>query len=321
MYGLELAGEEDDFAAREAESAATGVEVVAPGLATARGVDADRAAHLAYTRRVVELVGHCDPDIETARAIVEGATIDREGTVAVRARDVRSLTDISTTDAERRLGSALVDRGFDVDLDDPDHELRVYFSKDACLVGWTVVEGVRGFGDRKPTDRPFFQPGSMAPMDARAFVNIAGAEPGARILDPMCGTGGVLLEAGLVGADVVGVDAQEKMARGAQVNVDHYVGSGEVVRGDATALPLCDDSMDGVVFDAPYGRQSKIAQHSLADLVGGALAEVHRVAPQCVMVADRSWVDEAEDAGWEVEQVFERRVHRSLVRYVHLLYR
>ncbi len=321
MYGLELAGEEDAFAAREAAAAATAVDVVAPGLATARGVDTERARQLAYTRRVVELLGTCAPDVDAARALVVAASIDRDGTVAVRARDVRGLTGISTTDTERRVGSALVERGFDVDLDDPDHELRVYFSDDTCLVGWTVTESVRDFAERKPTDRPFFQPGSMAPVDARAFVNIAGAEPGARILDPMCGTGGVLLEAGLVGADVVGVDAQEKMARGAQVNLDHYVGGGHVVRGDATALPLKDDSIDGVVFDAPYGRQSKIAQHSLSDLVGGALREVYRVSPRCVMVADRSWVDEAEDAGWDVEQVFERRVHRSLVRYVHLLRR
>ncbi len=321
MYGLELAGEEDAFAAREAESAATGVTVVAPGLATARGVEPERARQLAYTRRVVELVGRCDPDIDAARAVVAAANVDREGTVAVRARDVRGLTGISTTDAERELGSALVDRGFGVDLDDPDHELRVYFSEDACLVGWTAVEAVRDFADRKPTDRPFFQPGSMAPVDARAFVNMAGAEPGARILDPMCGTGGVLLEAGLVGADVVGVDAQAKMVGGARENLHHYVGDGDVIRGDATTLPLRDDSMDGAVFDAPYGRQSKIARHSLSDLVGGALAEVRRVAPECVMVADRSWAEEAEDAGWEVERVFERRVHRSLVRYVHLLHR
>ncbi|KAB1189202.1 MULTISPECIES: TIGR01177 family methyltransferase [Haloferax] len=318
---MELAGEEDPFAAREAEAAATAIEVVAPGLATARGVDIERATQLAYTRRVVELVGNCDPDVEAASALVEAASIDREGTVAVRARDIRGLTDVSTTDAERTVGSVLVERGFDVDLDDPDHELRVYFSEGTCLVGWAVAESVRDFADRKPTDRPFFQPGSMAPVDARAFVNIAGAEPGARILDPMCGTGGVLLEAGLVGADVVGVDAQAKMARGAQVNVDHYVGDGHVIRGDATSLPLCDDTIDGVVFDAPYGRQSKIARHTLADLVGGALEEVYRVAPQCVMVADRSWVDEAEAAGWEVEQVFERRVHRSLVRHVHILRR
>ncbi|MFC7204940.1 methyltransferase domain-containing protein [Haloferax namakaokahaiae] len=318
---MELAGEEDDFAAREAESAATGVDIVAPGLATARGVETDRARTLAYTRRVVELVGHCDPDIDAARALVEAAAIDREGTVAVRARDVRRLTGVSTSDAEISIGSALVERGFDVDLDSPDHELRVYFSEDKCLVGWTVVESVRDFGDRKPTDRPFFQPGSMAPLDARAFVNIAGAKPGARILDPMCGTGGVLLEAGLAGADVVGVDAQEKMARGAKVNLDHYVGSGEVVRGDATALPFSDDSIDGVVFDAPYGRQSKIARHTLEELVRGALSEVARVSHRCVMVADRSWVEVAEAVGWEVEQVFERRVHRSLVRYVHLLNR
>ncbi|MCO8268591.1 TIGR01177 family methyltransferase, partial [Haloferax sp. AB510] len=72
---MELAGEEDAFAAREAESAATGVTVVAPGLATARGVEPERARQLAYTRRVVELVGRCDPDIDAARAVVAAANV------------------------------------------------------------------------------------------------------------------------------------------------------------------------------------------------------------------------------------------------------
>ncbi|MFD1527471.1 TIGR01177 family methyltransferase, partial [Halolamina salina] len=35
MYCLELAGEDDAFAAREAEAAAAGVELLAPGLARA----------------------------------------------------------------------------------------------------------------------------------------------------------------------------------------------------------------------------------------------------------------------------------------------
>ena len=57
-----------------------------------------------------------------------------------------------------------------------------------------------------------------------------------------------------------------------------------MVRGDATALPLRDDSMDGAVFDAPYGRQSKIARHSLADLVGGALAADSPLLAVCLCV-------------------------------------
>ncbi|WP_082230846.1 methyltransferase domain-containing protein [Haloprofundus marisrubri] len=319
---MELAGEDDAFAAYEARAAAGEPELAAPGVAVARTLDRARARTLAYTHRASDLVGHTDASVESARLLLEAASLSREGTVAVRARDVRGESDVSTGDTERELGGVLVDRGYAVDLDDPDNVLRVVFADDRCFVGWQVVESIRDYGDRRPTDRPFFQPGSMAPLDARAFANIAGAQPGATILDPMCGTGGTLIEAGLVGATPVGVDAQKKMAAGARINLDAYVdGDAHVVRGDATALPLRDDAVDGVVFDAPYGRQSKIARHSLRDLVSGALEEAYRVAPQGVLVADRSWHEEAENAGWTVEETFERRVHRSLVRHVHVLRR
>ena len=317
MYLLELVGDDDAFAIREARSRASAVEPVAPGLATARGVDAPEA--LAYTRRICRLVGTCDPTVAAAAAVVSAAGIDRTGTVAVRARDVRGLSGIDTQAAERRLGSALVERGFDVDLDEPDNTLVALFSSDLAAVGWLETRTVRDFSARNPTEKPFFQPGSMAPMDARAFSNIAGAAPGARILDPMCGTGGVLVEAGLAGASVVGSDAQRKMVRGARRNLGSYLDGGTVVRGDATRLPFAADSFDGAVFDAPYGRQSAIAGDSLETLVEGALAEAKRVAARAVVVGDRPWNDAAAAAGWTVTDRFDRRVHGSLVRYVHVL--
>jgi tRNA (guanine10-N2)-dimethyltransferase len=320
VYGLELAGEDDAFAAREAACAATGVEVVAPGLATARGLDADRVRSLAYTHRASHLLGHATASVDAARALVEAAAMDRTGSIAVRASDVRGTAGVDTRRAERALGSALVDRGFTVDLDTPDHELRACFAGDTCLVGWLVAESVRDYGDRRPTDRPFFQPGSMAPLDARALVNLAGVGPGDRLLDPMCGTGGVLVEAGLVGAHPLGVDAQPKMVRGARENCRASLDrEPAVLRGDATRLPFAATAVSAVVFDAPYGRQSKIERHSLADLVGGALTEARRVAPRAVVVGDRPWDEAARAAGWTVDGIFERRVHRSLVRHVHLL--
>ncbi|QLK24472.1 methyltransferase domain-containing protein [Natrinema zhouii] len=360
MYLLEFGGEDDAFAAREARSAATGVEGIAPGLAVARTVVPERVRGLAYTHRASELLGRGNADLESARAILEAASIDREGSVAVRATDVHGSSGVSTETAERELGQVLVDRGFSVDLEEPDHLLRVAFSAGAleydgddgvlesvandtddpageqvsvCALGWLEAESVRDFGTRAPTDKPFFQPGSMDPLLARAVANVAGARPGATILDPMCGTGGVLVEAGLVGADVIGTDAQAKMAEGARENLLSFLerdepsptgvsrGSWHVGRGDATRLPLADDAVDGVVFDAPYGRQSKIETHRLADLVSGALEEAHRVAPRAVVIADRSWAGAARAAGWELESTFERRVHRSLTRYVMVLER
>ncbi|PSP34721.1 TIGR01177 family methyltransferase [Halobacteriales archaeon QH_10_70_21] len=271
MYLLELAGDDDAFARREAASRGSAVEALAPGLATARGIR--RPETLAYTRRVCRLIGTCDPMVADAAALLSAATIDRRtgdgerGSVAVRARDVRGLSGVDTQAAERRLGDVLVDRGFDVDLEAPDHTLVALFSETAAL-GWLEAETDRGFGARQPTDRPFFQPGSMAPMDARALANVAGAGPDARLLDPMCGTGGILVEAGV---------------------------------------------------DAPYGRQSKIEGDSLETLVGGALAAARRVAPRAVLVGDRPWNDAAEAAGWSVIARFDRPVHGSLTRHVHVL--
>lgn len=343
VYFLELGGEDDAFAAREACNAAVDVDRVAPGVATAGSIQPARVEGLAYTHRASRLLARTDASVGSARAALRAATLDRpttvdgrQATVAVRARDVRGATGVSTRDVERELGAVLVDRGFAVDLDDPDHELRAVFSEDTCLLGWLAVESVRDYGDRAPTDRPFFQPGGMAPLDARALANIAGAGPGTRLLDPMCGTGGVLLEAGLLGADVVGSDAQWKMARGTRTNLDAYldsgggsassgddraVGSFEVTRADATALPFRDDSFDATVFDVPYGRQSKIARHDLRDLIAGALSEAHRVAPRAVVVADSPLRDVALDAGWLVDATFEQRVHGSLTRYTHVLTR
>nr|WP_254282250.1 TIGR01177 family methyltransferase [Haloarcula salina] len=342
VYVLELGGQDDAFAAREAASAATAVDLLAPGLATARGVS-DRVRHLAFTHRACDLVGTTAPDLESAEALLDAATIDRAGSVAVRAVDVRASTGTDTQRAERTLGGVLTDRGFDVDLETPDHVLYAYFSdpdgdeeggtgEACCALGWLDAESVRDFGERQPTDRPFFQPGSMDPLEARALVNVAGARPGATVLDPMCGTGGLLLEAGLVGARAVGGDAQEKMVRGTRENLRYALdgdghpdraaypepGAWDVFRADAASLPVGEDGVDAVVFDAPYGRQSRI-EGDLDPLVSGALGDANRVASRCVLVADRDWRDAATDAGWTVDGYFRRRVHRSLVRHIHVL--
>ena len=360
VYWLEFGGEDDPFAALEATAAAADVTLQGPGVATASALDAERVSDLALTRASGELLGFADASVTGAKALLEAASIDRSGTVAVRARDVRSRAGVDTQRAERELGSVLVERGFEVDLDDPDHTLRALFSRgdlardpaadaddpsplaiaesdrvgldddlddedaNCSIVGWVDAERRGSYGDRAPTDRPFFQPGSMDPRLARALANLAGARPGVTIVDPMCGTGGICLEAALVGARVVGLDAQYKMSTGASENLTALAPAAAdvtVVRGDARQLPIATDAVDGLVVDVPYERQSAVAADHLDDLVVNALAEARRVATRAVVVADRSWVGAARDAGWTVECVHRRRVHRSLVRSIHVLSR
>ena len=319
MFALELGGEDDDFAAVEAATAASDVSVRAPGLATAESIT-DRSEHLAYTHSASEVVAEAEPRVADAVDALSDVEFDRSGSVAVRAIDVRGETDVDTQRAERELGQVLVDRGFSVDLDSPDHEFRVLFADGSCLLGWLVAASTRDYGTRQPGDRPFFQPGSMSPLLGRALANLAGARDGATILDPMCGTGGILIEAGLVGSRVLGFDTQPKMVDGTRTNLEYFLDDGFLVgRADARHQPVCDSTaVDGVVFDAPYGRQSKISG-DLRAVVEGALSEAARVTNRAVVVGDRPWARVAHATGWRTTAAFHRRVHRSLTRHIVVL--
>lgn len=318
MYVLELVGEDDAFAAAEAAQAASAVERVAPGLATAESVVVDRLRGLASTRAAGEIVARTGAAVEAARTALARQPIERSGSVAVRARDVRGTADIDTMAAERALGDVLTGAGLAVDLETPDHELRALFADDTAILAWLEAESRRDFGDRAPTDKPFFHPGSMEPLEARAVANLAGARPGHQLLDPVCGTGGLLIEAGLVGASVLGLDAQPEMVRGARENFERYLTDWALCLGDATRLPI-DSQLDAVVADLPYGRQSLVAHLDLGTLIARTLEEARRVAPRAVVVVDRDCSAAARSAGWTVRAVHERPVHRSLTRFVHVL--
>lgn len=324
VYVLEFGGEDDAFAAAEAEAASTDIRVHAPGIGVATALTPERVRTLAFTTHASDGIDSTTGGIEAAVTSLRTTTVDRDGTVAVRARDVRGTAGIDTQTAERRLGAVLVDAGFSVDLEDPDHELRALFADDTVVLGWLLASSHRDYGRRRPTNRPFFQPGGMSPLLARALVNLAlPTDPtDAVLLDPLCGTGGTLIEAGLIGATPVGVDAQAKMVTGATENLTAALDTDfAVLRGDATMLPLTADSATAVVADLPYGRQSKLAGHDPDALVAGTLTETHRLASRAVVVAATPLEDAITASEWTLLDRFDRRVHRSLVRHIHVLTR
>ena len=318
VYALELVGENDAFACYEAAALTTDVRRVAPGIAltSRRPPSPDR---LAYTRTISRVVARTTADVERATRALANRSLGHTGTAAVRARSIRGCG-IDTQQAERSLGRVLVDQGFSIDLDDPDHTLRALFAGDRAVLGWLVDEPAHGFADRQPTNRPFFQPGSMAPRLALALVNLTGVEQGERLLDPMCGTGGSLIEAGRIGVFPVGLDVQSRMIEGTRTNLAEYGIRGDVIRGDASRLPFDDATMDAVVIDVPYGRQSKIASDDSPTLIADVLGELGRVTSRAILVADRSISRTAREAGWTVRATFAHRVHRSLTRHIHDLH-
>jgi tRNA (guanine10-N2)-dimethyltransferase len=160
------------------------------------------------------------------------------------------------------------------------------------------------------------------PHIARALVNISGIQSSELLLDPFCGAGGILVEAGLIGARVIGSDFQLKMVKGAKLNLDFYGAKYFLLISDACNLPLKNCCIDAIATDPPYGRSAKIEAKGIEDLYRRSLIEMHRVLKEnkiAIVVSDRSIKSLAENAKFEVLEVIQQRVHKSLTRYIWVL--
>ncbi len=127
---------------------------------------------------------------------------------------------------EEEMIASIAERvGGKVSLDAPDREVSAYVGEGGrkTYVAITMPGSMRqGWVTRRPRSRAFFHPSAIFPKLSRALVNLSGVQPGEAFLDPFCGTGSLLIEASIVGAEPVGIDLARKMVRGARRNAIKY---------------------------------------------------------------------------------------------------
>lgn len=273
---------------------------------------------LAMTHRILEVLAICDASPEYIEEALRSLDLPR---LRYRVKASR-LGDgfIKSHDLERMAGRVLHSMGYRADLENPEIEIRAIVSRNKIVFGYEVARPDRGeFERRRPHLKPFFYPGVLMPRMARALVNIAMLRPGELLLDPFSGTGGILVEACLIGIRGVGVDVQEKLNRGARANLEGL--EADLILGDARSLPFKNSSVDGVVTDTPYGRSAVIKARSKDEILSRSVEEIHRVLKtgrRAVVVTDRPAEDLLRSKGFEIAELHSDRVHRSLTRYIHV---
>ena len=110
-----------------------------------------------------------------------------------------------------------------VSLRNPDVEIRCLITDSTIYVGTKLYKIDRSqYEKRKVQNRPFFSPISLHPKIARVMVNLSSIKKGNSLLDPFCGTGGILIEAGLLNIKTIGTDIEKKMIEGCKQNLDFY---------------------------------------------------------------------------------------------------
>lgn len=240
------------------------------------------------------------------------------GSFAVRARRLQGAQPgASLTEVTRAVGTALRGR---VDLATPEVDVRVLLAARAHAGRLLHEVDRRGFEGRHVKHRSHFAPVSLHPRYARTLVNLARVKEGARVADPFCGTGGLLIEAALVGARVLASDLDPRMVAGTRAELAR-VGARDAVAeardvGDLAAFAGA--PLDAVVSDPPYGRSSTTNREPMRELYERFFEAAHAaLAPGArlgvifpseelrALAAERFRLVESHD----------QRVHRSMTRH------
>jgi tRNA (guanine10-N2)-dimethyltransferase len=323
---VEVTGEIPELARAELDALfevvqGEGLEPVAP--LTFRGkVPRGSAEELARRGGLFRRVG---VEIEQAGSFGElkGSGLAVKGTYAVRATLLEGApSGVRSAEVEKAVASKV--QGGRVDLLDPQHVFRVFVGARAHLTHEIYDREGDDFEERAVKHRPFFQPVSLHPKFARALVNLTRVHDGQALLDPFCGTAGILIEAGLVGARPFGIDADAETARGAAQNLEHFgILGAQVHEGRARdARALVGHAVAALATDPPYGRSSstlKMGALAVIEESAQALAEILEPGGRMALCLPELEMAAPLEALMERELVVAQRVHASLTRHYIVL--
>ncbi len=256
-------------------------------------------------------------------------SIQRGESFVVRVRRVgnaaRNLTSIGL---ERKLGELILSKvkGAKVDLKKPQKTFFGVITDKSFLLGLKLAEIFpTPFMQRRPRRRPFFHPSAMPAKLARCMVNLAKPQKNDLFLDPFCGTGSFLIEAGLLGCKVLGSDAKRHMVKGSLRNLKFFGLKCEgLLVADAKHLPL--KEVDCITTDPPYGRSASTMGCTTKDIIQEFLAvAIDKILRRkCICTAAPKTVHVgqiAEKIGFKHVQSHFVYVHRNLTREIVVLER
>lgn len=277
------------------------------------------AGRLALTHRIGALMGWLEEESDYHG--LDAVSLP-EGSFSVRVKRYdNARPELDTRALMRGLGGFL-SPGHKVDLQNPDHEVRVLVS-DRVGVYHTLHEmNRRSMEGRKVAERPFFSPISLHPRYARALINMVQVKDGENLLDPFCGTGGILMEAASMGIRALASDISGEMVEGTERNMRHFglELSGKAVT-DVAQIAEFFPKTDAIVTDPPYGRSASTRGEPIVSLYERTMA----ASRECLKQGGRMGIVVPSPLpslqGLNLEHLFHQKVHGSLSRYYHIFRR
>ena len=317
----------------ECETIQTGIEVVTSGLVILKDIPEDNldeyykilTKRLGYTHEVHELI--LKSSIETLIEDISSVDWSNYITETFAVRVKRFNSEIDTVATERNAGSVILSNcdNIKVKLRNPKSLVRLVAFENTVYVAVEKIKlNKKHFEESKPHKRPFFYPGSMSPKLARCMVNLSRVKEGQLLLDPFCGTGGILIEAGLIGCKVVGSDIYWKMKNGTAINLEHYgITDYRTFNLDVRELKMY-EKVASVVTDPPYGISTSTGDIEGNDIFKEFFHSIYNNMKDdaYLCMASPHYVDlnpMMDEVGFELVEQYSIKMHRSLTRIISVI--
>ncbi len=228
---------------------------------------------------------------------------------AVRARKYWGMSNLSPSKMEKEIGKRIKGK---VNLTSPRYVVRVAIAREVHIGIELHTIPSDYFEGRRAKNLPISYPITMHPRLARAMVNLARVKEGAKILDPFCGTGSILLEAGLMGMHVWGSDIDERMIDASRINLKKFGIEANLQVRDVGDI---EGEYDAIVTDPPYGKSSSTKGERIYELYERAFRKFSDVASKVVIALPDEKAIEIGKKYFQLKEYYPFRVHKSLTRY------
>jgi len=205
-----------------------------------------------------------------------------------------------------------------VNLENPATRFELHFTEKRVYCGKLLWENNEDFESRRAHLRPELLPTSLHPRLARCLVNLTGCKGQDTIIDPFCGTGGILIEAGLMKLNVTGSDISPAIVKKCIENLKFFRLRVAVKEQDALKIK---EKYDFVVTDLPYGKNT--GRMNLEKLYSGFLKTLKKNMKQRAVIVfpdNVKYKPLAKTAKLKIESEFSHYIHKSMTKKIAVLY-
>ena len=239
-----------------------------------------------------------------------------QNTFAIRQISKKKISerDIATT-----LGNKIPKHN-ETNLAHPDVKILYYAGTETIISIWdkTLETYYKGCLKHHIKNRPFFSPISIHPRIARSMVNLSNCSEGETMIDPFCGTGGMLIEARDMEINAIGIDIIEKMVDYSIGNLDHYGLKAEVIEDDVEASS--NYQFKAIVTDPPYGLSTTTRGEGVSELMIRSMnifSKIMKKGERIVMALSNPEL--VKDSNYDEIYRFQWYIHKSLTRNILVL--